>query len=368
MTVRMENTGTHFRQILFCYFHRDELQNFTKSNINWNNTAPSCFEKHSSSSILKASETSITPTNDTIASDDDLSSNTEVCDVCNDDAFDDDPLLFCDGCDIAVHPNCYGVQEIPEGSWFCDVCASSQNPTKVHCWLCFLSGGAFKRTTRLKWVHLFCTRFFPEVFVADDRETLEPFSVDMVDRDRFRLMCCNRYCKIKAQKGACIQCALPTCFKAVHPKCIAAAKMREIWNDDENKPRVYCENCTDDGNSASRQRNKGCLKYSNSDISSAIDPWASNCSTWKFVLLKSHIGLSVTKKFLKLLGNSLRSFLFEGNRHNWREITQMVYNNRLNDVLPFVLQRLDGHILISVSSFGSSRTQESLEKILTQVH
>ena len=38
------------------------------------------------------------------------------CGICKDDeSYEDNPILFCDGCDLPVHQKCYHVVEIPEG-------------------------------------------------------------------------------------------------------------------------------------------------------------------------------------------------------------------------------------------------------------
>ncbi|MES1915733.1 MAG: hypothetical protein MHM6MM_007638, partial [Cercozoa sp. M6MM] len=42
----------------------------------------------------------------------------DLCHVC----FLDGELLLCDGCDLAVHQDCYYVTKVPSGSWFCRVC------------------------------------------------------------------------------------------------------------------------------------------------------------------------------------------------------------------------------------------------------
>lgn len=51
----------------------------------------------------------------------------DVCAICSKpESKPPNEILFCDGCDIAVHQKCYGVARIPKGDWLCKNC--SQDP------------------------------------------------------------------------------------------------------------------------------------------------------------------------------------------------------------------------------------------------
>jgi origin recognition complex subunit 4 len=48
----------------------------------------------------------------------------EVCSICKKpDSKWPNEIIFCDGCDMAVHQKCYNVPTIPEGDWLCRSCS-----------------------------------------------------------------------------------------------------------------------------------------------------------------------------------------------------------------------------------------------------
>jgi NuA3 HAT complex component NTO1 len=51
-----------------------------------------------------------------------------VCDICLDNKIieeDDDEIVLCDLCNVAVHQTCYAhdiYDKLPEGNWYCNRC------------------------------------------------------------------------------------------------------------------------------------------------------------------------------------------------------------------------------------------------------
>jgi origin recognition complex subunit 4 len=51
----------------------------------------------------------------------------EVCAICSKpDSKPPNEIIFCDGCDKAVHQRCYGVERIPAGDWLCRECGPAE--------------------------------------------------------------------------------------------------------------------------------------------------------------------------------------------------------------------------------------------------
>lgn len=143
----------------------------------------------------------------------------QACAVCNISYCDSsNSIVFCDGCDIAVHQDCYGVSFIPEGPWLCRRCLIARN-VKEPCLFCPSTTGAFKQTDSGDWVHVLCALWTPELYFANPIY-MEPIEgVSSIPKSRWRLLC--YICKQKV--GACIQCSKGSCFAAYHVTCAKRA-------------------------------------------------------------------------------------------------------------------------------------------------
>lgn len=174
-----------------------------------------------------------------------------ACGVCGSaTSKEDDPIILCDGpkhCGTAVHADCYGVAEVPEGPWLCDPCSEIGSSdikrrlpiatTEVEleatkqerccnfpcgisppcCALCRHSGGALKYSRCGHWVHVVCVWWTPEL--ASDPETVRPGSLAGLDPDRAGLTCSTCH----DRGGAVVQCAAPSCLESCHPFCAMRA-------------------------------------------------------------------------------------------------------------------------------------------------
>lgn len=174
------------------------------------------------------------------------------CSVCSEDkAFDDNPLVYCDGrnCNVAVHKACYGIRVVPKGSWYCSKCvALKKNPNaKVICELCPSKDGALKPTENGNWAHVVCALFIPEVTFVDV-DTMEPIKLNEIPPDRFKKVCyiCeekNREPKVSIY-GACMTCKKSGCKLGFHVTCAQNVGLlcEEAGNHGRNVQYVgYCK-------------------------------------------------------------------------------------------------------------------------------
>ena len=162
-------------------------------------------------------------TSDIVREEQDVPVEEAACSICEEAECDNsNAIVYCDGCNLAVHQDCYGVPYIPEGQWLCRRCMLSPNevPTCVFC-PDRTRKMAFKRTTNGKWVHLLCALWIPEVHI-ENPVYMEPIHyAQLVPKARWSLFC--KICRVR--RGACIQCAHEGCYTAFHVSCARHDKL-----------------------------------------------------------------------------------------------------------------------------------------------
>eukprot|EP00644_Phytophthora_capsici_P007142 jgi/Phyca11/112586/e_gw1.22.75.1 len=159
-----------------------------------------------------------------------------MCGVCcAPDSLENDPIVICEVCGVAVHQTCYRLAAVPEGDWYCHPCRQyldSQDieksliPThELECEACCTKAGALAPTVDGGWVHAACSMFLPELYMQEKHASRFQGSLDDLQvvcgldklKARRKLRCC--FCKKSSDKGACAQCAVGKCTVAYHALC-----------------------------------------------------------------------------------------------------------------------------------------------------
>lgn len=144
------------------------------------------------------------------------------CAVCLvSDCDDNDKMIFCDSCNVCLHISCYGMTEVPDGMWNCDMCrhVGFTRHDKLKCELCPNIGGPMKeveKSNKQKWVHIACAMWIDTVRFANIKGHEVIGALSSVPDDRFALKCA--ICDL-SRSGACLQCKWRGCATPFHATC-----------------------------------------------------------------------------------------------------------------------------------------------------
>ncbi len=151
-----------------------------------------------------------------------------VCCICFDaDSTEVNPIVFCEGCNIAVHKFCYGLPQVPEEDWFCKKCESPVQTAQISCQFCGIGDGALKRSSDGEWAHSFCSIWHPAISLRDATTTAiikvpskakaQDVQASLMDSTSFTA---SMRCTICGQvKGSIRHCAHSGCTRKYHPMC-----------------------------------------------------------------------------------------------------------------------------------------------------
>ena len=209
-----------------------------------------------------------------------------VCAVCFDSSSpEDNPVLYCDRCNLTVHKICYGLQSVPDGDFFCQHCehlrdkmkqakrnrqsstaacasaapsalvatpaassspASTPDTSSYPCVLCTHRGGALKPTSDGRWAHILCAMLVPRARLKDVRH-MEPVAgvedAFAAQRQHGRVCC---VCRI--DYGCCAGCSHKHCTTVFHAYCgwLAGFYYQADVNGIDIRFSIFCAQHTPD--------------------------------------------------------------------------------------------------------------------------
>lgn len=149
------------------------------------------------------------------------------CDICALSSYtSENDLIYCDGCNLCVHQECYGVPLIPEGFWLCRKCLFSGKKS-IKCEFCPSKNGAFKETQSGNFGHILCTIYNPKLSFLNN-VFLEPIEHE----NNFFNLPKEKCCICLIQSNAVINCSFYLCTKKYHVTC--GIEKEEFYFDHAN--------------------------------------------------------------------------------------------------------------------------------------
>lgn len=131
------------------------------------------------------------------------------CDICTKYTSESDVVLVvCQGCEICVHENCYGIQDLSD-FWLCRRCIYREDSRE--CSFCISPNGVFKQTSDNKWGHVLCVMFNRSLSFGHPL-TKEPIDVSSYTKESGCLFC-------DEVGGTVICCSYFACSKKYHVPC-----------------------------------------------------------------------------------------------------------------------------------------------------
>ncbi|KAL3101087.1 hypothetical protein niasHS_001547 [Heterodera schachtii] len=245
-----------------------------------------------------------------------------------------DQIVFCDGCNIAVHQVCYGIAEVPHGQWFCQLCTQCGPSTPKECLFCPVRGGAMKATKNFEsWAHVVCALFIIEVRFGD-AEQREPIThVNEVPAEKWRARCC--VCDTRS--GACIKCTHPKCDETFHVSCAQFANfVLDIENDDRELNGVkYVSLCGKHSSRSQHQRSRN-FRFNKNRLSEMQQNFEQYVDV---KVIAAHLGVSA-----QIVGQIYNYWVSKRNKNGKRPLIVEPEDSRsvaLGTAIPVVVQRQD---------------------------
>ncbi|KAL1313282.1 hypothetical protein AAHE18_16G101400 [Arachis hypogaea] len=167
---------------------------------------------------------------------------TERCAICRwVEDWDDNKIIICNRCQIAVHQECYGAKNVKDfTSWVCRVCETPD--IERECCLCPVKGGALKPTdVDMLWVHVTCAWFQQEVLFRN-HEAMEPaVGILKIPPESFLKTCVI----CKQSHGSCTNCC--KCATYFHVMCASrmgySMELHSVEKNGKQKTQklIYCK-------------------------------------------------------------------------------------------------------------------------------